>query len=74
MSIGDYKRPPYFSVVGDAVAFYVWTCKGPGVGKSSQWIRGRHALWKEVRSLHENRKKRKFTELVERLAKEYDRG
>lgn len=74
MSVGDIDRPPYFSVIGEPASFYVWVTKGMGNGKSSQWIKGKPALWKEFERLHSCRKKRKFGELVERLAKEYNRG
>lgn len=58
-----------FSVVGDAVAFYVFIQKGDR-GDSSGWIRGRANLHRQLRELFDRRKRRKLAEEVERLYKE----
>lgn len=63
-------RAASISIVGDPAAYYIFIGKQGSGSTSSQWIRGAAATWHEFSRLHTERKKRKFRELAEKLARE----
>jgi len=67
MHVGNNKKAPYYSVVGEATNFYVWVDES-GRGTSSNWIKGQTAfdLWNRLGHLRKKNVEQ-FIELVKEI-------